>query len=306
VTDPVIEVLKNRRGPRLGYCIYCGDDTGPLTKEHALPFGLNGNRTLLDASCDACRKITHRLESDLLEKGVFRDYRYRNNYPSRHKKERPSSLPLGVGEYGSDGRVQVPVNEYPGMVALPLLGSLYPGILRGLTPAESAKGSHAVSLIMASNPSPELVSTHGKVWTNITISSNAEIWRFIAKIAYCCAVWADPTVGRVETPIRDFILGKNDGLAHYLIGDMAAPPTNAVGLPHTIGTIDLAVAGKHWLGAFVQLFANHEGPTYLATQSQTSGPFMLPLPENHGGPTYGVIICESQPQRLSRAGAAGI
>src|SRR5256885_12100076 len=61
----LLPVPKNARD--IGACIYCGSTKGALQREHAVPFGLNGTRTLLRASCAACADITHRFERDTLK-----------------------------------------------------------------------------------------------------------------------------------------------------------------------------------------------------------------------------------------------
>src|ERR1700681_3245115 len=59
----------------VGVCIYCGDTTPPLTREHILPRGLGGNvaphgqtqaLVLQKATCEQCRLITSRLEEECL------------------------------------------------------------------------------------------------------------------------------------------------------------------------------------------------------------------------------------------------
>src|SRR5713101_4899144 len=59
----------------IGQCIYCGDKTSPLSREHVLPKGLDGANSPRDfhdalvlrhASCESCRKQTQILEQDVL------------------------------------------------------------------------------------------------------------------------------------------------------------------------------------------------------------------------------------------------
>jgi hypothetical protein len=54
----------------IGCCIYCGSKGPGLTKEHVIPAGLNGNVTLLKASCLGCADITKRFENHMLHEGV--------------------------------------------------------------------------------------------------------------------------------------------------------------------------------------------------------------------------------------------
>lgn len=43
-------------GHRIGECIYCGA-TERLTREHAVPYGLNGPWTLHEARCHDCARV---------------------------------------------------------------------------------------------------------------------------------------------------------------------------------------------------------------------------------------------------------
>ena len=73
IKDAVVWYKELQRGSpaplnakKIGECIYCGTRDATLGTEHAVPYGLNGPWTLLNASCDMCAKITHRLERDTM------------------------------------------------------------------------------------------------------------------------------------------------------------------------------------------------------------------------------------------------
>jgi hypothetical protein len=44
--------------PGIGRCIYCDASGVALSDEHVIPFALNGNLVIEDASCEDCRKLT--------------------------------------------------------------------------------------------------------------------------------------------------------------------------------------------------------------------------------------------------------
>lgn len=59
----------------VGACIYCGDKTPPLSREHVLPRGLGGGSApdgysgalvLQNASCEICRRVTQKIEEQCL------------------------------------------------------------------------------------------------------------------------------------------------------------------------------------------------------------------------------------------------
>lgn len=70
-------------------CIYCGSRSN-LTKEHVIPYGLNGTATIANGSCEECQKVTHKFEAAIL-RGELQNLRYRLQMSSRskHKSVKP-------------------------------------------------------------------------------------------------------------------------------------------------------------------------------------------------------------------------
>jgi hypothetical protein len=56
---------------KVGKCIDCRKSDVALSEEHIIPYGLNGNQVLLDASCSDCSKITSALELDVLRRAFI-------------------------------------------------------------------------------------------------------------------------------------------------------------------------------------------------------------------------------------------
>lgn len=73
----------NLTSRHIGYCIYCGSKKC-LSKEHIVPCALSGEKTLVRASCEICRKITNSFEQPVL-RGLFYDYRFLKGLRSRTK-----------------------------------------------------------------------------------------------------------------------------------------------------------------------------------------------------------------------------
>lgn len=96
----------------VGQCIYCGKVGGNLTKEHAIPYGLNGPWTLLSASCDRCAGITSRFEQDTLRNFLL-PIRTVLTMQTRRKKKRPAAMPLGLESEGKEWTISVPPEEFP-------------------------------------------------------------------------------------------------------------------------------------------------------------------------------------------------
>jgi hypothetical protein len=84
----------------VGQCIYCGEASSPLTREHVLPRGLGGFKSpagssnalvLQQASCESCQVITQSIEDDCLS-GQFWPIRSRLKF--NRKDRRPLSVPV--------------------------------------------------------------------------------------------------------------------------------------------------------------------------------------------------------------------
>jgi hypothetical protein len=109
-----------QNGREINECIYCGSREPPLTKEHAVPYGLNGPWTLLKASWEACAKITHRFERDTL-RSLWPEIRNALAMQTRRPEKRSETLPLVVQREGGDlEKIQVPRSEYPIYLSTPL------------------------------------------------------------------------------------------------------------------------------------------------------------------------------------------
>src|SRR5262245_1011222 len=128
-----LPVPKNARD--IGACVYCGSTNGPLQREHAVPYGLNGTWTLLRASCPACADITHRFERDTL-KALWPALRAVLTLRTR-RNAHPSSLPLVIERGGVSQTIQVAREQYPLYLPTPIF--LEPGYVTG---QPSAGASH--------------------------------------------------------------------------------------------------------------------------------------------------------------------
>jgi hypothetical protein len=104
---------------KIGECIYCGARDGRLSNEHAVPYGLNGPWTLLEASCDTCATITHRFERDAM-RSLWPHVRNVLAMQSRRRHKRSLTLPLLVQRGGVMEVIQVPRSEFPTYLPTPI------------------------------------------------------------------------------------------------------------------------------------------------------------------------------------------
>lgn len=116
-----MKITKNQfpQSTILNQCIYCRDSVGKLTKEHIVPFGLNGQFTLQRASCETHQIITGRIEKAIL-RGPMWEARTRMIMSTRRKDERPKTFPIIYEKEGSQYEISYPVEKLPAWLLLPL------------------------------------------------------------------------------------------------------------------------------------------------------------------------------------------
>jgi len=243
-------------------CIYCGAQAGPgvrLSDEHATPLGLNGMLILSKASCEVCRKITHKFEEKCLRVN-FLKFRTRHLMRTRRKKQRPTHFPLIVKKEGKEDRISIPAGEYPPILYMPLF--LPPGICLG-----RPKGAVGIAYKMHAFVDTLLVnnaaSAYGEGFRDETQFAIPEFARMLAKIAYC---WAYQHLG--EENMRPIILGLILGTEPdfgYFIGN------NAELEPHEDANLNAmhrnfigytSINDKIMVDVRVRLFARFGAPEY--------------------------------------------
>ena len=106
----------------IGQCIYCLTRERPLSREHVIPLGLNGDLLLLDASCASCARITSRFERDALRSALIGP-RVGLRMRTQHRKQRPTRFPLWVERQGRRQKILIPAEEYPAFLATPVFAS---------------------------------------------------------------------------------------------------------------------------------------------------------------------------------------
>lgn len=203
-----------------GYCIYCGATEG-LTDEHIVPLSLNGSEVIDDASCEACRVETCRVE-DAVTRLMLAGIRAQRSIKTRRgKARRDLRLRLEVEQDGAVGHVHLAPQDAPLTLVLPQLVAL-PAILDG----REARSDGQLD---------------GKVWVASTIQSwiersgyqAATMWqplntpmfmRMLAKMAHCY-VAARMGPDTFEPFLVPFIMGKEADFPDLYIGGNGEPPT---------------------------------------------------------------------------------
>lgn len=137
----------------IGCCIYCGTRSGPLTKEHIVPFALDGVWVLDHASCASCAERTSKFERQVLRRAAGA-LRTGLGLPTRRPTERPTSFRFQVVRGGETSEVDVPISDYIPLFWFPLFPP--PFALRG----ERHKGISvpATRSIQVANPTSRFKS----------------------------------------------------------------------------------------------------------------------------------------------------
>jgi HNH endonuclease len=113
----------------IGKCIYCykqGPDV-KLTREHIVPYSLGSDVYLKNASCSSCAKITRDIETHVA-RNIFGHMRIHTGIQTRNPEQRPEKLPLKVIRRGIQSRVELPINDHPFFLILPVWDE--PGFLQ--------------------------------------------------------------------------------------------------------------------------------------------------------------------------------
>jgi hypothetical protein len=240
-----------------GRCVYCGDRTPPLTREHILPSGLGGGLILPKSSCGKCQKVTHEIETYCL-RGLLLSHRL-NSGLVQHPDQLGDELPLRFKVGESEEVRRIPIAHFPNYLALPQIHG-GPGMLSGGSTGEFFKVSFNVWGI-----EEELRALHET--GNAMIVHNFDMNKFarmLAKIAHALAA-AEIGIDHFDPALPDFILGRSPELASYLVGawtesdnhDPQSVPLHQVGL-------GMKPWGRCWLAsARIKLFANQpNAPAY--------------------------------------------
>ncbi len=200
------EIRNATRVKPVGLCIYCGKTEG-LTEEHVVPFALGGNLILPNASCTKCNNITSAFELRVL-RGFMGDARVAGEFPTRHPKDRPTTIQIGIKRKGRFEPVSIPASEALGVIQLPKFERA--AFLAGKPPV---KGINIIGVeTIGFGKSPKEVASALRVkalQTTAEIDAFAFV-RMLAKIGYSFAVANIGPYPLNEVPLLPLIRGTAD------------------------------------------------------------------------------------------------
>ena len=239
-----------------GQCIYCGDksNTELLTREHIMPFALNGTLVIPKASCPKCSEITSKVETFCLQK-MFIDARTHLGLASRSKRKKKPRPPLRVGHIGPSNEVEwwqeLSAGKHP--FALLSFGFGPAGILSGRPPNDPP------SIQMCFTPAPGFAERFGALPVNASVGYVVDtdlFARMLAKIAHSFAV-AGLGLAGFQPFLPDVILGHDRDIFRYVGGAIGGDEHNP-----NLHSIRLKVENGI-VTVYVRLFAALGAPAYL-------------------------------------------
>ena len=201
-----------RQSTYVGVCIYCSS-TDDLTDEHAIPYALNGNRVLRNASCTSCNKVTTRFERSILRKSMLA-VRTVLNMPTRRKRNRPDTLPLIFIRGDTRSEELVPISDAIPALVLPELGppEVYPkmGHSMGLPAGSFKPKTHFIVERTANDHLSAILKKYSADSVDVPWEINHDDFlRMIAKIAMCEAVSVYGFASFESIYIKNAVLGKD-------------------------------------------------------------------------------------------------
>ena len=252
--DTMANLALPRKAPNIGECIYCGSTKNNLSKEHAIPYGLNGPWTLLRASCSRCADITHRFERDTL-RSLLWPVRTVLALQTRRPTLRPKSLPLELESGGVYRTIHLPLNEYPLYLPTPLFAQ--PGYLAG--DSMSPQVTPELRFLHLAGPSlADVVQRHTADFAGARLNfSPQDFARTLAKIAFTAAVYVLGLAPFTTTPIRRIILGQDKSVSHW-VGSWIGETVNE---PKGLNAMKIRASGTD-IHVVLRLFAQFGAPEY--------------------------------------------
>ena len=238
--------MRPARHAPLGRCLYClvpGGVGVPLTEEHLVPRALGGHRTLRDAVCEPCRRLTGRPEQLTLDRDFLVPRTLLALKRRRARGSGPSHLPA-VAIEGDTATAALTPATFPRAFSLPAFepAGLLAGIDRTATPPRVDFIDCRLDL---GTP-----TRHARAAAAPLADSRAYALS-IAKWAYALAVAERGLDACDMQPLRDLLLGRRDDVFDFV----GTPWPREPAARDWLHDLSLHDAGE-WATARLALFAS--------------------------------------------------
>lgn len=261
-----------------------------LTREHIIPYSLEADVYLKNASCTDCAEITKRFEEHVSH-NIFGHYRIHRGVQTRHPDRRPNELPARVVIQGKESRPKLQIKDHPFFLVIPIWEQ--PQILRQRKPTDAYDQltthlywyvpNNIKSTLQLADGEPAEIKPDGRIDAN-------QFGRTFAKIAYCNAIALFPG-GRDDFDPMDLpalILGDYPFIPFYVGSTLTLPPPpDPKGPEHIVG-----IDARWVFDARVQLWRRMVVATIrLFAKCGT---------KQHGFPIYTVVVGVPKPSSWQR------
>jgi hypothetical protein len=279
-----------RTYPSIGRCIYCGSsryskEKAKLALEHIIPEGLSGVLLFQEASCQACERITGRVEAKVLRNHLLGPRWSMRLRSKTRASKRNRNIRLSALENGVERQVEIDADESPSVLLLMHLG--WAPFLRAVdgqspeVPAEVRPWHYWFAY--------DQQTLAEKFGVNAFLIAKLDLrcfCRMLAKIAHAYAVAApgpESFTPFLTDMIRDKNLESRDLLAY--VGCLPGMEPAELGALHSINAgTHTSPDGQRFRVVRIRLFANLGAPTYVVVVG-TVGTKVVPDPKGIGDTT---------------------
>ena len=248
-----------RKADRIGYCIYCGSTSGPLSDEHIVPYSLGGDSILQGASCTACADTTSRFELHIARRQLG-PFRVRSELPTRRPNERPKSLPLGIlDKEGKERVIEVDPQKHPGTLLLPDLPE--PSLLVPILDP-SRRSFRMFYALPDTDTLQQLKDEHDADAIGLGSFEIGSFYLLLAKIAHAGAFYHPGNWTLSWEPLLpDLIVGEREDYESF-VGGTGITEFEADDGTFPVFYRTVAVESALYLVAFFRLYGQNDSPTY--------------------------------------------
>lgn len=236
----------------VGSCIYCGSQTS-LSREHIIPYALQGNWVLPKASCPVCARITSEFERKVLRDSLSA-VRRAAGFRTRRPHEQPTDFPQKITKHGEEISLRVPIEDHLTLLLLPLVPTAAYIDKRKYVSGVDIIGTE--TLVFGDDPTGIARKLDAQSISVTETYDYTAFLRLIAKIGYCIAVARYGLDSIAKPYVLPSILGQNDDIGMWVGSDgFQTKAENDVALHVVQGGIG-DINGENLIMVKVKLFAD--------------------------------------------------
>jgi hypothetical protein len=247
-----MDFFASQNARRAGRCIYCGRSSGKLSREHVVPYGLNGPWVLLDASCAACARVTAQFERTVLQE-LWPMARHILGLQTRRKRDAKQPWPIVIERGDRQEEVLVAPDQCPLYLPSPRLRSLR-------DPSTSEDPDPMLEFRHIAGPTLQQTgSSHDAEFVGARLRYRPhDFRRLLAKVGVCAVVYSLGLEPLADSALPAAIVDEASTF-DSIVGAWAGKPVNPSG--GGLHEMRVKTTGRD-LHVIVRLFAQFGAPEY--------------------------------------------